>query len=172
MFLTFSFTSCQKEGCTDPAALNYDKKANKNDGSCEYKAEVVQEDSICPEGFYGNACEFAFNDGLADSFQVNLWSTIAGGTTVAENYTTTIITSARGKEFTIVNFTNGGGTLLARFKNKDGGDLQAEPLLVNGNETFVNGHFSLNSSGELYFEYQIIRSGGIPINCLELYKPL
>lgn len=30
-------TSCSKKGCTDPSALNYDAKAKKDDGSCEYK---------------------------------------------------------------------------------------------------------------------------------------
>lgn len=29
-------TSCKKEGCTDPAANNYDEKAKKDDGSCTY----------------------------------------------------------------------------------------------------------------------------------------
>lgn len=28
--------SCKKEGCTDPLASNYDKKANKDDKSCKY----------------------------------------------------------------------------------------------------------------------------------------
>lgn len=30
------FTACKKEGCTDETALNYDEKAKKDDGSCEY----------------------------------------------------------------------------------------------------------------------------------------
>lgn len=34
--LTFGFVSCKKEGCTDPTATNYDIKATKDDGSCEY----------------------------------------------------------------------------------------------------------------------------------------
>lgn len=29
-------TSCKKEGCTDPTALNYDEDAKKDDGSCTY----------------------------------------------------------------------------------------------------------------------------------------
>ena len=29
--------ACKKEGCTDPIAINYDDKADKNDNSCEYK---------------------------------------------------------------------------------------------------------------------------------------
>ncbi len=34
--LTFSFTSCKKEGCTDSQATNYDEKAKKDDGNCLY----------------------------------------------------------------------------------------------------------------------------------------
>lgn len=31
-------TSCKKEGCTDPSAINYSEEAKKDDGSCEYEA--------------------------------------------------------------------------------------------------------------------------------------
>ena len=34
--LSVVFTSCKKEGCTDPAALNYNDDAKKDDGSCIY----------------------------------------------------------------------------------------------------------------------------------------
>ncbi|MCH2231569.1 MAG: hypothetical protein MK105_14620 [Crocinitomicaceae bacterium] len=33
--LTVGTISCKKKGCTDPAALNYDSNAEKDDGSCE-----------------------------------------------------------------------------------------------------------------------------------------
>ena len=29
-------TSCKKKGCTDPTATNYNEKAKKDDGTCEY----------------------------------------------------------------------------------------------------------------------------------------
>lgn len=32
----FTMQSCKIEGCTDNKAINYDGKANTNDGSCEY----------------------------------------------------------------------------------------------------------------------------------------
>ncbi|RYM36115.1 hypothetical protein ERX46_03720 [Brumimicrobium glaciale] len=35
------FSSCKKEGCTNPTANNYDAKAKTSDGSCIYTAEVV-----------------------------------------------------------------------------------------------------------------------------------
>ncbi|MCO5259459.1 MAG: hypothetical protein M9916_04885 [Crocinitomicaceae bacterium] len=34
--LTLGFTSCKKEGCTDPTAENYSVGATKDDGSCTY----------------------------------------------------------------------------------------------------------------------------------------
>jgi hypothetical protein len=34
-------TSCMQEGCTDPEAANYDKKAVKDDGHCIYRGGVV-----------------------------------------------------------------------------------------------------------------------------------
>ena len=33
-----AFSSCKKDGCTDSAATNYNEKAKKDDGSCEYPA--------------------------------------------------------------------------------------------------------------------------------------
>jgi hypothetical protein len=34
--ISAGFTSCKKEGCTDEKAKNYDSKAKKDNGSCEY----------------------------------------------------------------------------------------------------------------------------------------
>src|SRR5690554_7496672 len=42
--LTLATTSCKKEGCTDPNAINYSDSAKKDDGSCKY-AEVSNDDS-------------------------------------------------------------------------------------------------------------------------------
>lgn len=33
---SITFTSCKKEGCTDPNANNYNEEAKKDDGSCIY----------------------------------------------------------------------------------------------------------------------------------------
>lgn len=35
------FSSCKKEGCTNPAAENYDSKAKTSDLSCTYSVDVV-----------------------------------------------------------------------------------------------------------------------------------
>lgn len=34
--ILFLLSGCKKEGCTEPNAINYDSKADKNDGSCIY----------------------------------------------------------------------------------------------------------------------------------------
>lgn len=38
--------SCSKKGCTDPTALNYSEKAKKDDGSCTFEEEPVDENTI------------------------------------------------------------------------------------------------------------------------------
>ena len=40
------FSSCSKEGCTDPIAENYDADAKKDDGSCEFIMGCMDENSI------------------------------------------------------------------------------------------------------------------------------
>jgi hypothetical protein len=42
MALVLGLSSCNEDGCTDPAALNYDSKAKSDDGSCVYLAENLQ----------------------------------------------------------------------------------------------------------------------------------
>ena len=37
-FMTLFISACQHNGCTDPKALNNDKHAKKDDGSCTYSA--------------------------------------------------------------------------------------------------------------------------------------
>ena len=42
--------SCKKEGCTDEDAINYEEKAKKDDGSCEYDVvEVNGEETVSGE---------------------------------------------------------------------------------------------------------------------------
>ena len=40
-FLTIGISACKTEGCTDPLANNYDKKADIDDASCTYDANVI-----------------------------------------------------------------------------------------------------------------------------------
>lgn len=43
-------TSCNKKGCTDPTATNYDEKAKKDDGSCDFAPEVEDENTVTKSG--------------------------------------------------------------------------------------------------------------------------
>ncbi len=43
---TFAFSGCQKEGCTDSNAINYDENAKKDDGSCVYNTDTTSEISL------------------------------------------------------------------------------------------------------------------------------
>ncbi len=44
--LTMTAVSCKKEGCTDAAAINYDSKAKKDDGSCKYNTPDEDESTV------------------------------------------------------------------------------------------------------------------------------
>ena len=48
----FTFNSCKIEGCTDNTAINYESKANEDDGSCNYEGHAI---------FWVDST-FAFND--------------------------------------------------------------------------------------------------------------
>jgi len=42
IFLALTLTSCDRTGCTDPNAGNYEEKAESDDGSCRYDSEPFE----------------------------------------------------------------------------------------------------------------------------------
>jgi len=44
--LTLAIAGCQREGCTDPKATNYDPDAKKDNGTCVYSEP--EQDSVIP----------------------------------------------------------------------------------------------------------------------------
>jgi len=40
-FVSVSYTSCKKDGCTDSTATNYDDKADNDDGTCTFEREAL-----------------------------------------------------------------------------------------------------------------------------------
>jgi hypothetical protein len=57
------FTSCNKDGCIDPTALNYDPNAKADDGSCVYLAENLNFKFVSKLG----AQDFAFDSEVVSS---------------------------------------------------------------------------------------------------------
>jgi hypothetical protein len=58
---TIAFQSCKIEGCTDKKAINFDAKANSDDGSCEYKPGCTDVTAINYDyqaGIDDGSCEF------------------------------------------------------------------------------------------------------------------
>ncbi len=94
-----TFTSCKKEGCTNPKAENYDAKAKTDDGSCKIKgctdnnAENYDADATDDDG----SCVLA-REKFLGTYTVN--ETCNSGTF---NYTLTVSTSTAGDEFIILN---------------------------------------------------------------------
>lgn len=74
--LILSCVACNKEGCTDPDALNYDPKAETDDGSCEYATVLgctdtaaINFDSSATED--DGSCEYEPIAGCTDSTATN-----------------------------------------------------------------------------------------------------
>lgn len=59
LLLTTAITGCKKEGCTDPAATNYSKKAKKDNGSCEY---AVSDRKVILSAIGTNVISATYND--------------------------------------------------------------------------------------------------------------
>lgn len=59
-----ALASCNKEGCTDENATNYDEKAKKNDGSCEYPTMQTALHFHLTDG----SSETGLNQNLTDDF--------------------------------------------------------------------------------------------------------
>lgn len=69
-FISFPllFTACDKEGCTDSNAENYDSKADSDDGSC-----ILERDKFIGTFNVNESC-----DGYSDSYQITISESSSG----------------------------------------------------------------------------------------------
>jgi hypothetical protein len=96
--------SCQKKGCIDSDAINYDLEAKVDDESCIYQAENV-----------------------AGTYQVTGYRVDFFGDTVQQNYTM-IINQLNGINITLSNLGNTGETVSGTVKNNQ---LAISPQALN-----------------------------------------
>lgn len=73
------FTSCKKDGCTDPAATNYDPDAKDDDGSCVYPEIDEDDDGPISSGTLDSYKRL--EDGEIKVYN-NTWSAFAGAASV------------------------------------------------------------------------------------------
>ena len=91
--LTLSIGACKKQGCTNETATNYNEKATKDDGSCEYPATNA----------YAVPSTYSFTDGNGNSTvsffgQTDRLSQLDEMNAYAESGTTSAITSQMLKD--------------------------------------------------------------------------
>lgn len=74
-----SFTSCKKEGCTDPDSTTYNADAKKDDGTCQYEGRTVfwygksTSDSLYYNG--SNALTFYVDNNVVGSTNTTIYWT-------------------------------------------------------------------------------------------------
>lgn len=104
LLLVVSFTSCQKKGCIDSDAINYDLEAKVDDGSCVFQAENV-----------------------AGTYQVSGYRIDTFGDTLQQNYTL-IINHLNGINISLSNLGNTGETVSGTVKNNQ---VAISPQVLN-----------------------------------------
>ena len=67
MLLLILFTNCKKPGCTDPAATNYNSKANISDSSCLYDTNSLKNLTLNVYHYFDSS-EFSFDSIYQDDF--------------------------------------------------------------------------------------------------------
>ena len=67
LFAHICLLSCKKKGCTNPDAINYDSKANKDDNSCRFNIDSLLNLRLTFHHFFDNET-FSFDSIYSDDF--------------------------------------------------------------------------------------------------------
>jgi hypothetical protein len=67
LFAHICLLSCKKKGCTNPDAINYDSKANKDDNSCRFNIDSLLNLRLTFHHFFDNKT-FSFDSIYSDDF--------------------------------------------------------------------------------------------------------
>lgn len=109
MAASLTLASCNRKGCTDPTALNYDEKAKKDDSSCEYAPVVDPTETIVVSGSISTNTTWS---------AANIYE-LAGKVVVESGATLTI------EAGTIIKGRQGAGTLASALVVAQGGMINA-----------------------------------------------
>lgn len=104
--ITISLTSCKTDGCTDATAINYDDKADNDDGTCEFERDAFI-------GTYNNSvdgCEAGSSFDMTISAATESTSTISFSNFGGFGYS--IKATVIGNNITLISGSLGTGTIL------------------------------------------------------------
>jgi hypothetical protein len=126
LLIGIGLSSCKKMGCTDVNSMNFEKEAQKNDGSCTYEGSVgIWFDSI-------KAVEY-FNAGVQSlTYMINGEEV---GTVSSVAYGNTQSISCASPEVFLVDFSMGKAETQSfnlYVKRETGAVIDNYPLTVNG----------------------------------------
>lgn len=152
---TVSLSSCKKKGCTDEAAVNYNDKAKKDDGTCNFKPVITvvgaNPATVSVGSTYtdGGATAFVKNQGsvdvTTDLSQVN--TSVAGSFTVTYTASNTHGTTTATR---LVNVVLGQSTYMGNYTVENTCNALdfphvASPQIVagaNSNQVLINDAFT------------------------------
>ena len=109
MAAALTLASCNRKGCTDPTALNYNEKAKKDDGNCEYAPVVTASETIVVSGSVATNTTWS---------AANIYE-LAGKVVVKSGATLTI------EAGTVIKGRQGAGTLASALVVAQGGMINA-----------------------------------------------
>lgn len=116
-----SMTSCKKEGCTDPTALNYSEVAKKDNGSC-ITAQDIQ--NANPQNLYVENFSLTFNNSTSFDFYIPNFNYESGDMIVIETVNSygewTSLPYVFGTDVHIEGSYESDGTVWIYLKNDDG----------------------------------------------------
>ena len=133
----FAITGCQKEGCTDSKALNYDSEAKKDNGTCVY--HLPEPDPR--DQYLGNYLVTDSTFMMGDFYEVKTYTLQV--TTGSSNGDTIFLNNLWGRGRAFVAIMSGSNFSIPS-QQVDG------PYYADGNGKFEGNTIVFTTSGDVY----------------------